>query len=176
MGRCSAVRWRSAHCHQCPLPSVPSSRSREHPQNKGHCDFGGQAPANSPTRCHCKALLISWANPPQNRLLLQGLALGQAEINQAAEDKRPFTAPPSIDRAPLANRPALAICPASPQAAIWPTAKQTEGPAGCGQGIGELSDSPDTLLVSPPLSITNCSFGVFLSFTAYLFIYLFLKK
>lgn len=99
-------------------------------QDKGPFDFWGQALANGSSCCHCKALLISWANAPKKRLLLEGLALGHAEINQAAEDKCPFTAPPSIDQEPLANRPPLAICPGSLQAAIWPTAKQIVGPAG----------------------------------------------
>lgn len=59
-----------------------------------------------------------------------GSDTGQAGINQAAEANCPFTAPHSIDQAPLAMRAALAICPGWLQAAIWPRAQQTEGPEG----------------------------------------------
>ena len=108
------------------IPAEP----RELPQDKGRFEFWGQAPSERACVLPLQSPARFLGKLPPNRLLLKGLALGHAEINQVAEDKRPFTAPPSIDQAPLANWPALAICPGSLQAAIWPMAKQTEGPAG----------------------------------------------
>lgn len=102
---------------------------QELPQDCDIPDTGAQAPEDEPTRCCCKPSSFHGQTAPKPAAAA-GSGIGAGWNKSGSRGQCPFTAPHSIDQAPLAMRAALAICPGWLQAAIWPRAQQNEGPEG----------------------------------------------